>query len=101
MRRGTTPTLTFTTPFAAADVADGYITFKQGNDVVLEKRVTDDGVSFEGKTIMLKLSQAESLLFDPTCMALIQLRFKLEDGNAVASNVLKAYIRPVLKDGVI
>ena len=49
MRRGTTPTLTFTTPYDADQVQDGYITIVQGC-LTIEHALADAcGASFLAK----------------------------------------------------
>ncbi len=100
MVRGTTPTLSFTIPYNASEIADGWVTLKQYDHIVLDKRITDEGVSFRDKLIEVKLTQTETLkLYATGCKA--QLRLKLADGNVVASNIVSVNIGEILKDGEI
>lgn len=98
LRRGTTPTLTFETPYTKDDIADGWITFKQYDCIVIDKNIAD--VTFIGSDIVLQMSQKETLkLYDGVCT--IQVRLRLKDGNAVASNIVCVKVEDVLKDGDI
>lgn len=100
LRRGTTPTLTFKIPYSASDVADGWVTFKQYDSIMLDKRITDDGVTINDNSIEVALTQDETLkLYASVCM--VQLRLKLANGNAVASGIVSVDIGEIIKDGEI
>lgn len=110
MRRGTTPTLTFTLPYDIA-ISALYITFVQGDKTILEKTIDD--VTIDGNKITLSLTQDDTLLFEAPLsqpqppfskmpdIVLIQLRLRDENGNAVASQIIKTTVDAILKDGVI
>lgn len=99
MIRGTTPTLEFTLPFDTADIAEGYITFTQRGQKVLERSVKDADKS-ENK-LTLKLTQEETLELSATRDVKIQARIRMTNGDAVASEIITAPVREVLRDGVI
>lgn len=108
MRRGTTPTLTFTLPYEIA-ISTLYITFVQRDKTVLEK--TENDATIDKNKITLNLTQDETLLFQssPTAMTLsdlpqpvyIQLRIRDADGNSFASQIIQTSVDAILKDGVI
>ena len=75
MRRGTTPTHTFTLPFDAEKVSGLSITYVQAGSKVLRKTETD--VTIAGNTVTLKLTQAETLKFDTREMVEIQLKIRV------------------------
>lgn len=98
MRRGTTQQLTFTLPEEISiDVL--YITFRQGNKIVLEK--TLDDVKVNGKVIALPLTQEDTLKFCAPHAVYIQLRIRDALGNAVASEIIRTDAEAILKEGVI
>lgn len=103
MRRGTTPTLTFTTPYAAENIVNGYITFNQRGTTVLEKQIPGDGVTVNDNSIALELTQEETLLFtaNMSMPAQAQIRLLLQGGTATASNIVEIPICAILKDGEI
>lgn len=101
MIRGTTPTLTFTTPYKANEVADGYITFTMQGKVILDIETTDNNVVVLDKFIKLDLTQEQTLLFDANYKTLAQIRLILTSGRRVASNIVNVPIGRILKEGVI
>ena len=80
------------------DFSTVYLTFAQNGHNVLEKtkgelESTEDG-------FRLLFSQADTLCFSPGPVK-IQLRARMPDGTAVASNVISTTAQEVLKDGEI
>lgn len=99
MYRGTTPTLSFTLPFEASTLAEAYISIEQNRRVILEKSIEDCTLS--GNTISVKLTQEETLKLGVSDRTEIQLRVRLADGNALASQIFAVFTERILKDGVI
>ena len=99
MYRGTTPTLKFTLPFEASTLAEAYISIEQNRRVILEKTIEDCTLS--GNTISVKLTQEETLKLGVSDRTEIQLRVRLADGNALASQIFAVSTERILKDGVI
>lgn len=97
--RGTTPTLVFTLPFAAAGLTSAYITFRQASAVALEKTLADCTAS--GNTLALPLTQTDTLALMSSAYADIQIRAVTAGGAAIASDVVTAAVGEILKDGVI
>lgn len=98
MRRGTTPTLTFTLPINSSSIECLYITFCQKNEIIIEKNINDCELSDD--ILKVTLSQKDTLAFKVGAID-IQIRLKTIDGSAMASNVVVADIRNCLKDGEI
>ena len=99
MFRGTTPTLNFELPFAADTIADGFISIAQNRRVVIDKPISDWIIS--GNTVKVTLTQEETLHLVVSNTTEIQLRVKLADGTALASEIFTVSIERILKDGVI
>lgn len=98
MIRGTTPTLAFTLPFSAENIAELYITFTQCGKQVIEKSL--DECIVESNVVKVKLTQTDTLAF--SCrQADIQIRAKFTNGEAVASEIIQMSVERVLKDGEI
>lgn len=101
MRRGTTPTLTFTTPYAADLVQSGFISFMQRGTDVLDISLTDPAVTIEDESISVTLTQEQTLLFTTADTVKIQIRAILASGKAVASNIVTDNVCPIVKEGEI
>lgn len=104
MRRGTTPKLTFTTPYAASLIDHGFITFKQRGQIVLDVPFDDESVTITDQAIAIELTQEQTLGFAasvemPYCEA--QIRAVLTSEKAVASNIVRIPICAILKEGEI
>ncbi len=83
MYRGTTPTHNFTIPFECSLLKEIRVIYKQGGEVVLEKKVSD--CSLKDCTISVDLTQEETFLFDCKKDVTIQLRALTKLGQALVS----------------
>lgn len=108
IRRGTTPTHTFTLPVKSEDVEAIYVTYAQFETAVVELSGDDvsltdvkDAESDSGSVASITLSQTDTLLFNGGASAEVQVRFKSNDGTAFASQKIKIIIEDVIKDGAI
>lgn len=101
MRRGTTPTLTFTTPYTADLIESGFITFSQRGADVLDVSLNDPSVTIADNSISVTLTQEQTLAFTTVDTLKIQIRAILASGKAVASNIVQDTVCPILKDGEI
>lgn len=99
MRRGTTPVITLTVD---ADIADWtmYVSFRNNENIVTfeDDRLTKTAQS-EQTTIEITLTQEETLAFS-VGTADVQIR-AIKDDVAIATNIKKIDIAPIIKDGVI
>ena len=101
MRRGTTPTLTFTTPYEANLVESGYLTFQQRGTNVLDVPLSDPTITVADNAISITLTQEQTLSFTTAAPCAAQIRAVLASGAAVASNIVQIPICAILKDGEI
>ena len=99
MRRGTTPTHEFVVDVDMTSATAIYITYKQREKVVLEKNIDD--ITVTDTKLMVTLSQEETLMFNINNIVEIQIRAKMDTGEAIASNIIKTSAQRILKEGVI
>lgn len=99
MIRGTTPTLEFKIPFDVGLIDELSIAFSQNSVVVLDKSLID--CTTNGQTIILKLSQIETLKLRAGTRTEIQVRVRIHDGTALASKIISVQTDRILKDGEI
>lgn len=97
--RGTTPTLEFTIPFDTALIDEAFVTLSQNRAVIIDKSLKDCECS-ENK-LSVQLTQDETLSLVSDCITEIQVRVKLKDGAAMASNIITVDTNRILKDGAI
>lgn len=97
--RGTTPTLKFELPFPVDQLAEAFVTISQRNVVVIDKPLVD--CKCDEKTLTVRLTQEETLKLDCDCMSEIQIRARTLEGEAIASDIIRASTARILKDGVI
>ena len=98
MRRGTTPTITYNVDVDLTSAVELYVTLKQGGIVMVEKEIEDTEIT--DKTITITLTQEETLKLDPG-QVLMQIRAKMPEGTALASNIMTGDVEAILKNGVI
>lgn len=98
MRRGTTPTLTFTLPFEAGMITACNIAFAQAKRLVLEKKLADCEV--DGQTLRVTLTEEDTLRFTACDSVEIQLRVGIGESR-LASNIIRTSVFSILKDGVL
>lgn len=97
--RGTTPTLTILCDFDVASCAELWVTFVQ-NKMEMTKGLSD--IEYDKKTITIKFTQEETLMFDDTAgVAYVQIRGIDTHGNAFATNISYFDVNRILKEGVI
>ena len=85
MERGTTPTHTFTLPFAADTLKNVRIVYSQGGTRILAKE--GDACTLSENKVIVKLSQSETFLFDHKKPVEIQLRALDKAGDVRNSKI--------------
>ena len=114
MVRGSTPRHTFTLPFEPPQGTEFRIVYAQGeenNEVVLFERTTNT-CTIDGRKVSVRLTQAETLLFDCTphyydgkyepYPIWIQIGCKTPGDEILWSNIIKTTVERCLKkDGVV
>lgn len=99
MRRGTTPTISFTLPFDSSVISEIWLTIAQRSKEVLTKKKAD--MKIDGSMVSVQLTQQETLALDDYADIEIQARLKTTGGEAFASNILRVSVDAILKDGEI
>lgn len=97
MRRGTTPTHTFTLPFDTGTLSKVRIIYSQGGFPV----VTRDDADLDGNTATLKLTQEETLKFDSSQTVSVQVRVLTVGGDALASDIMRTTAERLLENEVL
>jgi predicted small metal-binding protein len=99
MRRGTTPTHTFTLPIAVDNVSEALIVYAQSDEEILRKTVNH--CRMDGNTLAVDLTQEETFLFDCKRRVQIQVRVLTMDGKALASNIITTDVDKCLSNEVL
>lgn len=106
MIRGSTQQLIFNIGINTEEVSQLWLTFSHSNRLnaeIFTKEIND--VILSGATITVPLSQEETLALNEynikEKVVYIQLRVLLEDGQALASNVVEITVNHLLKGGVL
>lgn len=100
MYRGSTPTIRFTTPLKANEVATLSVVFTDESGAILSQKTQSDATIGDYE-ISFTLSQTETLGFPDGGTVETQLRIKDTSGVAYVSNIVKIDTGRVLKTGVI
>lgn len=104
MIRGTTPTYTFALSIDSASIRAIWITFKQtiklDEDKVLTKTM-DDGISYNGNTVSLTLTQEETLGFVENIPIEIQGKVFTTDEKVMATSIKKDNCERILCEEVM
>ena len=104
MRRGTTPTLTFTLPFSTEGMDVLNLAFSQKdsrghNILVLQKTLKD--VTLDVYTVTTTLTEEETLKLSEK-LGLLEIQIRCGFGDAkLTSNIIEVEVERILKDGVI
>lgn len=75
------------------------ITYKQKDTVVLEKKETD--ATMQDKTVKVKLSQEDTLMFAATIPVQMQIKVMTSDGTVLASPVRTVPVDVILNEEVL
>ena len=98
MRRGTTPTLEIkSNGVQLSDLSTIYITLKQHKKEISK---TGDDIRISGDTLLVDLSQEDTLALDKGYVW-IQMRAMTLDGKAIASKIEMIPVEDILKEGVV
>lgn len=87
MRRGTTPTHTFSLPFDMEMISKVRITYFQNEVEVMTKTLED--CTIEGSELSYQLTQEETLLFSETYNIEIQIKVLTAGNEALLSDVIE------------
>ncbi len=99
IRRGTTPTHTFTLPFDSSFVKSLSVIYSQNDIKILTKRFAD--CTKDGKKISVRLSQRETLLFNTKDPVEVQIRVLTLEGDALSTAIEKIRVSDSLSEEVL
>lgn len=100
MYRGTTPTLTFNIDADVSEIKSLTMTFSQGGKIVYTKQLFDCDVIEENNSIVVKLTQEETLQLEPNKDLHIQLKVEIDE-NVYVSKYLSTYVNDILDEEII
>ncbi len=75
-----------------------FVTYKQG-DKIIEK--TNDDIIIHADSLIVPLSQGDTMVFDDNKPIQMQIRYVRENGEASASQIMRTDIQSILKKEVI
>lgn len=99
MKRGTTPTHTFTLPFDTSLMSIVRVVYAQLGRVVLTK--TGEDLSLSGNTVTVKLTQEDTLLFNCAHPVEIQIRVATLTGDVYNSDIVRTTVSRCLENEVL
>ena len=99
MRRGTTPTHTFTLPFEVGVIKSIRVIYSQNKIPVLRKDTED--FTLKDSSASIKLTQSETLAFDSHKTVDVQVRVLTKDGEALASQIMTVRPERLLENEVL
>lgn len=99
MRRGTTPTHTFTLPFEVSLISKLRINYAQNGVLVLVK--TESDATLEGRTVSVQLSQEDTLAFKCTRGVDIQLDVLTMGGDLLKTKIMQTSVARCLNSEVL
>lgn len=99
MIQGTTPTHVFQLSIDTGIIQQLRITYTQCGKPVIE--ATEADVDMDGQEIRYRLTQEDTLKFDPKAHAELQLKVRISDGNVLASRVMKIPVDRILNTEVL
>jgi hypothetical protein len=99
MKRGTTPTHTFTIPFEEGMVDKIRIAYAQNGRVLFTKQ--DEDVTFQDGNITTKLTQEETLAFDCRLDVEMQIKLLLGGGEVMLSEIMRESVDRCLDNEVL
>ena len=97
--RGTTPTVSFNLPFSVSTINNCEVYFAQNDNLLFTKTMSDCTMS--GTTLNVRLTQADTLLFDEEEKMQVQIRFVFMNGDVDATEIIRGSVGKILKDGEI
>lgn len=99
MRRGTTPTHTFQFPIDTSELEEIKVTYAQNKKTILSKYMKDCTLS--GTSVVITLTQEETLKFSEFAPYQIQVRALTKDGQAMGSEIITRKVLPILDSEVL
>lgn len=104
MYRATTPTHQFILPVDTSELKEIQITYKQGNRSIVkhyQDGVLPSGMTLDGVNVYVRLTQGETLTFQPGKSVKAQVRVLTETNDAMASQKFDIKLNNVLNEDVL
>lgn len=101
IRRACSYQAIFTTSEDPANYSAILITIQQNGQNIINKSLGDSGVTIDGDTVILKLTQEETAQFEAGTPALIQIRCYESEYNAPGSAVFGVEVGRALNDEIL
>lgn len=95
MRRGTTPTITYSLPFDTVSVQAAEITFSCPGSAYISKSLPE--MTASGNKLAVRLTQEETLRFRDGSTVSIQIALRLAGGSCVRSKIHQEPVTDALK----
>lgn len=95
MRRGTTPTVTFTLPVDCENLEATDITFSNPGGAFISKSIDD--IAKAGNKISVRLTQEETLAFRANSNVMIQCAIRVSNGTVMRSRIYEEPVEDALK----
>ena len=99
MRRGTTPTHTFTIPFNTSEVSKLRVIYAQRDNIKIVK--TEDDAELLDNKIVVKLTQADTLRLNCKLKTDIQIRILTHGGDSLVSDIYTRSVKQCLSNEVL
>ena len=109
MRRGTTPIFKLTLKNKSGRIikidglegglSDGRVTFEQRDKIIVDKKLSE--CEFSNGSILVTLTQEETLKFDASSNVNVQCKFKDSSGVVVATKTKQFPCRDILNEEVL
>lgn len=104
MYRVTTPTFTYVLPIQTSTCDVVQVTFRQGDTDLIktyENETLPSGMTFDGKNVVVQLTQEETKAFKADDMIETQIRVLTNTDAAYASKVFKLTVNDVLNEEIL
>ena len=101
MYRGTTPTLKFKLDIDISRITDLIVSFSQGGEVLLSKEKSEVLFEPETNSILVALTQEETLSFESNKDLHIQIKLKTDNNKVSSSKYINTYVNETLEETIL
>lgn len=101
MYRGTTPSLTFKLDIDVNRITDLSIVFSQGGKIIYTKTKEDCQIVSENNSILVTLTQEETLELEPNKDMHVQLKLQLDNEKVSVSRYINIYVNDVIDTSIM
>ncbi len=99
MVKGTTPTLYFECDLVWDDIKELSLVFEQNGKIILKFSKSD--CIYEDGSLVITLTQEQSLTFSEQGNIKMQIKLKLLDGTVLASEIVTSTVGQILDEEII